>query len=287
MRLGRKRVFIVGIMGVIKGVTSTAVVKERERGRIALLVIGLAIFTLVPAVPAAAVTATVSGTVFCNSGRSVTGVWIHSSAGGAGWASFTRLPKWSSIAYYSRSVTFPTTSSTVSLTVGCGGSPASWASSNRTSGFGVSSSYVLNVRCADPTSGSGTCSGERHPGGRSSNTFAGGYCTWGAAELWKKATGQYPLWDGNAHQWDEKAGALGFRRSVIPQQNSLVVFEATSSNRDGHVAWVTRTWISGSDIWFNIREMNRSGLWTWSNRDVKLGSNMSFVVPRPARWVTS
>jgi surface antigen len=235
---------------------------------------------------AMATTITVRGTVICASGRTVVGVWIQSSAGGSGWATFTKLPGRPHVAYYTRTMTIGSTSSSVYPTVGCGGTPQSWASSNSAPAKSVSSTYVYNVRCSDPSSGKGSCSGAPLPSGRSTNWFASGNCTWGAAQLWKKATGQFPSWSGNAKQWNENAAALGFRTSSVPHERSVAVFEFGGSG-NGHVAWVTRVWVSGSTIMFHVREMNVKGLGVWSERDIALGSGMSFIIAPPGVPVTS
>ena len=70
----------------------------------------------------AASTVGVRGTVACPSGKPVVGVWVASSGGGSGYASWSAYPGASTIARFSRtfSTNLPTT---IYLNVGCGGTP--------------------------------------------------------------------------------------------------------------------------------------------------------------------
>jgi len=239
----------------------------------------------------ASTTLTVSGAAVCNSGRAVEGVWVTSTGGGAGWAGWTPMPGRPNVAWYSRTLTISTSSTAVSLHIGCGGSTSQWASSSYTPSYTRSSSLVLNMWCNDPTSGTGSsCSGGSRPSGRSTNWFSAGYCTWGAAELWRKATGTYPSWSGNAKDWASNAGALGFRVSTVPLPRSVLVEPAYVGTNSalGHVAWVTRAWVSSGIVYFHVREMNASaGFNAWDDRDVRYDSRFRFIVAPPGSPVTS
>lgn len=267
---------------------------RRWRGRIvgmsvALISVAAAGVLLAPSASASG-TITFRGTVVCNSGRPVVGVWLASSGGGSGWASWSSMPGRANVAWYTKTISFTTATTSVEPRVGCGNSPASWASTNIPPAKTVSTSYIYNVWCNDPTSGTGrNCYSGKLPSGRSTNWFAGGYCTWGAAELWKKATRTYPSWGGNAKDWATKASALGFTVSSVPHARSVIVFPAyvgTNSSL-GHVAWVTKVWVSSGVVYMHIREMNRSGLWQWSDRDIKNDSRYRFIVAPPGVPVNS
>ncbi|TDC80066.1 hypothetical protein E1193_18070 [Micromonospora sp. KC606] len=79
----------------------------------------------VTASPAAAAT-TISGRITCgaNSQGRVVGMWVSTNAGGNGWASWSATSD-PMIANYSKAI--PSNATSVSVAVGCGGSPSSWA----------------------------------------------------------------------------------------------------------------------------------------------------------------
>jgi hypothetical protein len=94
-------------------------------------------------------TITISGTVGCAS-HNVEGIWVDSSGGGYGWATWTAVPGHPNDATYSRAVT-TSLATTIRLHVGCGGSTSSWWSDNRTPGTSVSGSATLNATCSEGT----------------------------------------------------------------------------------------------------------------------------------------
>lgn len=104
------------------------------------------------AVPATAATPFwVSGIVRCAGGSAVEGVWVNASGGG--WASWQVVNReqygGASMAYYWRQVTGPTT---VSLHIGCGGSPSSWKTKDDTPATGtLSSATPMNTTCSEAT----------------------------------------------------------------------------------------------------------------------------------------
>ena len=103
-------------------------------------------FALAPAAHAA--TGVISGTVACRNGKAVSGVWVHSSAGGSNFASWSPRSGAPWIATYSRQVTL-TSSSQVRLDVGCGSgtTAGSWWSYNSTPPIAASGSRTLNAIC--------------------------------------------------------------------------------------------------------------------------------------------
>lgn len=256
------------------------------RGRSALLATAAIVGSImVSAPPAMAASVTFKGSAVCNSGRSVVGIWVSSSDGGSGWATRSAFPGDPNAAFFTKTISV-SGSSSVYVDVGCGGSSSQWASSNRSATKSVSTTYVYNMWCADPSSGNGKCPGAPLAGTKSTNTFAQGYCTWGAAALWKKATGTYPSWTGDAKYWNERASAAGFKVVSNPRERAIVVFESPAPY--GHVAWVTKAYVSGGTIKFDVLEMNYEGLGVWSRRTgLSKGSGISFIVAPSGNAVTS
>jgi len=94
---------------------------------------------------------------------------------------------------------------------------------------------------------------------RSTNPGFEGQCTWGAAEMWRRHTGQHPNVSGNAHQWDEAAVALTPPLTVTdqPAENSVVVFPPSVRYGEvGHVAWVRGVRTENGKTYLDITEMN-------------------------------
>jgi hypothetical protein len=91
--------------------------------------------------PAAAAT-TLSGSATCGatSSGAFVGMWVSTNAGGNGWASWSRIGGDPYNVRYSK--TIPSGATSVSVSVGCGGTPSNWAAS-----------YAGSVRVS---SGSGT-----------------------------------------------------------------------------------------------------------------------------------
>jgi surface antigen len=263
--------------------------RNRLVGGLCVLV-GLGVAGTFAASAGADATITVSGTVVCNSGRPVVGVWLTSSNRGSGWASWTPMPGRANVAWYSRRLTFTGASTTVEPHVGCGRTPATWGSTSIAPPRTVSSDRIYNIWCNDPASGTGrSCSTGALPGGLTYNQFVKGYCTWGAAALWFKATGKYPSWRGNAKDWAVNAGALKFTISPVPHPRSIVVFPANvgGARGDGHVAWVTRVWVSAGVVYMHIREMNWGQLNVWHDRDIRYDSRYRFIVAPPGKPVNA
>jgi len=231
------------------------------------------------AAPASAATISVSGTVSCDGGNAVVGVWIQSSGGGSGFAAWTRLPNRVNVASYSKtlSTALPTN---ISLHVGCGGTSSSWWGDNWTPNKAIGGSATLNARCSEGPGTAVRCAWPATGASRSYNGFAGGYCTWGAAEKWKQNTGAYPGWNGDAMYWDTNARSAGWTVVSTPRARAVVVMEpgATTSSV-GHVAWVNSYRISGSTIYLNITDMNRYSLGVWSTYErVYQPGQMSFIM---------
>lgn len=114
---------------------------------------------------------------------------------------------------------------------------------------------------------------------RTYNSFAPGYCTWGAAYMLHSAIGVYPGWSGNAGQWATNAARVGWRVQSTPALRSIVVFPAWDQGAGslGHVAWVTS--INWSSRTFVVREMNGTAGWNrWDSRTVRFDSRLRFIL---------
>lgn len=102
------------------------------RGLTSLLAALAALITMIGlAAPASAAT-TVSGYVTCVSQRSVVGVWVQAVNGGSGWASWSPQPENYS-ARYQYSLPY---GGQYAIHVGCGGTPARWATANYSDNVG-------------------------------------------------------------------------------------------------------------------------------------------------------
>lgn len=241
--------------------------------------------------PASAATSvTVHGTVRCTNGAKVVGVWINSSAGGSTWANWTPYPGTASVAIIRKTIStnFPTQ---LRLDVGCGGTPASWASNNKTTLLRMSSgsSNPMNAFC----NGAGTCTwGKKEnntPAAGSTNQFASRqncWCTYLAAERWKTMTGRYPNWNGNANRWDDNAAATGWTVSNYASPRSLFVDNAGTL---GHVGYVRDVRISSGKVQILIDDRNSNGSCRDEGRPpydrikewINVTSTMKFIVPPP------
>ena len=109
-----------------------------------LLAIGVSV-----AGPQQAHATTYSGTVFCSGGTvewndsAVVGVWVAQKNGRSGWASFSRIDRWTA----SWSFNFDN-DSPYQIRVGCGGNPGWWQSTNLgpwTTPSWASHNYVCDV----------------------------------------------------------------------------------------------------------------------------------------------
>jgi surface antigen len=205
----------------------------------------------------------ITGSVQCEHGLAVEGVWVASSGGGSGWAG--RLTGHDATVNYFRYPsahgTFSTAAgSQITLDVGCGGKPSAWASNNATApSVAASGSGNLVVNAYNCVASSALVSGKTvkgtcqlpsrgTPGSATVNpasTAVSGSldCTCGAAYMWKQNGGPdstYPGWGGNAAQWANNAQNLSKRWTVVsyPAPHALLV-DTTTDPPYGHVGWVT------------------------------------------------
>lgn len=120
--------------------------------------------------------------------------------------------------------------------------------------------------------GSGVINDEadRRTGAKDSrNTAERGYCTWGAKEKWREATGYYPRINGNAKDWDESAANNGWTVTARPEARAIFV---ENSSGFGHCGWV-RAVEKRADGWYmHTTEMN-TGNWVDQKNGVTTGFN--------------
>lgn len=195
-----------------------------------------------------------NGVVYCHSGA-VVGVWTQSSGGGSKWANWHAFSGASNVSTYSVTVTTKLPTS-IQLHVGCGGTPSRWGSSNNTPNITVGGSRTINAFC----SGSGSCSFPATGRTTTGNLGGRGQCTELAYNQWHAATGFWPYWTGDAGQWSTTASRYGYTVTTVPMARSIIVFPPTSTNRYGHVGWVSSLSQSSSGaVTLNILEENYDG----------------------------
>ncbi|HET8813953.1 MAG TPA: CHAP domain-containing protein [Solirubrobacterales bacterium] len=222
---------------------------------------------------------TINGTVRCPSGTPVVGVWVQSSGGGSGFADRRAYPTNPSISGYKAAVN----PGKVELHVGCGGEESDWDSDQWTPGFTVSASRKLNATCKGPagTFKRRTCAFPARPKLEDPgiNTFDEGFCTWYAADRWRKATRKYPTWSGNAWEWDDNAEDQGWTVTKAPAPRSVVVFEPGVQRASGlgHVAWVESISYRSNGWYLNVKEMNFPTFDVVSSRSVKHVPKMRYI----------
>lgn len=86
-----------------------------------------------------------------------------------------------------------------------------------------------------------------------------GQCTWGAYEKFHEATGLWPVFEGNAADWNDTAPSHGWPVVLDAVPNSVVVFEPGVAGADptyGHVAWVTTVQDTPNGRMVTFIEMN-------------------------------
>lgn len=226
-----------------------------------------------PMTASAATSMLIRGTVTCSGSQPAVGVWIESSAGGSEWANdqswlFSTASPNKSYRYFEETVSSRSSKSTISLHVGCGGTPSKWTKDLWSKGFPVGSAgRVINVACdySKPSRKTGACT--EAPVGRDAkvNPYneTSDYCTGGAVYQWYKATGYWPYLSrrsdgsgsGDARYMDDNAVSNRFRVSTVPHLRSIVVFN-NATPPFGHVGWVTRIYRVSGRIYFDMIDRN-------------------------------
>lgn len=194
---------------------------------------------------------TVSGTVVCGSGQSVVGVWVDATGGGSGWASWQPMPGMPYAAYYSRGVR----TGSVSLHVGCGGSPQRWGGDNRTPYAGVSGDRTLNTVCSDGAGVGTRCIWPPTGLTRNWNPGVARNCTWEASQMMYDAIGRYPGWNGDAISWATNAARAGWLVRAEPMAHTIFVMPYGV----GHVGWVDSVEYRPDGVYIHTTEMNSYG----------------------------
>lgn len=109
-----------------------------------------------------------------------------------------------------------------------------------------------------------------------------GQCTWGALEMFHRATGLWPRITGDAWLWHFTAPANGWSVVPYPQPRSIVVFQPSvqgASRRYGHVGWVESVHKGFDGRWVTFIEMNgTAGPGRWDRRTVRDVSGMSYIL---------
>jgi surface antigen len=246
-------------------------------------------FVLLSATAADAATLRLEGSVHCRNGTDVVGIWIESSGGGSEWSETLKLSPSGSVGYFTSTIS-TSTPTNVKLQVGCGGTKKSWGSDLGTKPLKVSGSTRLNAICSGAqglfgSAGSGQCVWPATSSGPSAPySFPGGSCTTHAAAKWRSATGSYPGWRGNAHDWDDNARAAGWTVTSAPMARSVVVWEkgttgGISYGSLGHVAWVSAVELRKDAVYLRVSEMNFSApLGTATSRTVRHVSGMDYIL---------
>jgi surface antigen len=110
--------------------------------------------------------------------------------------------------------------------------------------------------------------------GKPHHKFPKGYCTWYAAEEFKKRTGRNVTWRGDAKNWITNASAERFRtvRALstifLLGKDQIIVFGPTATNSYGHVAVIEFVdYFIKMEI--TISEMNWKGFGVKSKRIIK------------------
>ena len=201
---------------------------------------------------AAELSVAITGSVQCEHGEPVTGVWVNSSLGGSGWGKTLKETRRNGQLF-----PIPVGGGTVSLAygtdvsihAGCGTTGNVWASDNWTGNVVVHhpGHLILNAYSCTPPKwvkdqtvrGSCALPPQGHVGSTTNQwgtpvSGGKGYCTCGAAYMWFRNTGWYPAWKGDASAWISGARANGWHISSYPVEHALIVWPGAD-----HVGFVT------------------------------------------------
>ena len=243
--------------------------------------------------------ATVAATATCPSGQtlvSVNVVWNNGSGAQSKAVTPTRFLGYANAAYFRTTISLNGRSTSVRYEVGCRPSPGSSLVIYQAPARSVTGSLVYNTRCSGTTSR--TCAGAPRVVG--DWPYDAGYCTDGADQMWRRATGGGAGWGGDANEWNERASGQGARVSPVPHERALVVFETGAAQpgggtfeSPGHVGFVTRVLppTTGTTFQFTYIDMNGSGvLYQWATRTYTFTPNtgkVSFIVANPGSPVST
>jgi len=250
------------------------------------LIAGALLATLAWASAAAGATVDLRGSIACPAGKNIVGAWVNSSGGGAGWLSRTGYPGAPTIARVGRRLetTLPTT---ISASVGCGGSSSSWGSSSPTPAVKVAAASTLhyNVECAAVGSCRTFRNDDNDPPSPATNPTADStQCTYRASEFFKIMTGRHRNFYGDAGTWDTAAANVGWEIRSWPRPDSIAIWQPNQAGASsaGHVGYVADTRVASGVLQMKIYDRNwigpgedRNGVW------VPFAAGMKFIVAAP------
>ncbi len=103
-----------------------------------------------------------------------------------------------------------------------------------------------------------------------------GWCTYGAAQIWKNEYGQSVNWGGNAGTWLNGASSAGYNTGQTPQEGALFVSNESSYGHTGVVRKVN------SDGSIEVEEMNYQGFGKYNTRKLQVNDPRlkGFVYPK-------
>lgn len=108
------------------------------------------------------------------------------------------------------------------------------------------------------------------------NLYTAGQCTWYAYGIRKKMGKPISTYWHDAHNWDTRAKAEGYKVDTKPEEGAVFVAEQGAgghSNVYGHVAIVIG--VSGNK--FKISEMNWNGAFKVNERELEMTDGYHFI----------
>ena len=249
----------------------------------------------------AATSVSFRGTVECQNGNSVVGIWVESSGGGSRFTdTLTRYPGNGSVAYYTVKLSSSATTPKISLHVGCGGTAGKWGSDNWTPAQPVAA--TMNARCTEKLNVAGGVRCSWPSLGVTVASGNGGYnspqCTWGAMGQVMQRIGkamELHYWGGvwhsaDAKYWNDNAAKTGWTVVSQPRARAVVVYEAGTSVKEpnksawtmgasGHVAFVMDVRFHDGAVWIVTADTNwPSGSASYVQHEVKHTTRMSYIL---------
>jgi hypothetical protein len=230
--------------------------------------VGFGVLAADPPSAGAAVSYTIRGTISCNNGQAISGIYMNKTGSGDGFITNRQMyPGRTNVAifHHTFSATLPIN---VQLSVGCGSgsTPGSWLESNNGPPVAIASGTARNINL---WCGGNSCNGgnveDNNPAAPSSNRFGNCWCTHLAADKWKEMTGRFPNWSdsfgsyGNAESWDTRAAntaGTDWTVSSVARPRSLVVFQPTPTNPAGHVGQVIDVRVRNGVVEMLVTERN-------------------------------
>ncbi|HHX0029776.1 CHAP domain-containing protein [Staphylococcus aureus] len=110
------------------------------------------------------------------------------------------------------------------------------------------------------------------------NLYTAGQCTWYAYGIRQKMGHPVSTYWGDAHNWNDRAKAEGYKVDSKPKKGALFIAEQGAGGHDsyyGHVAIVIG--VSSDGKKFKISEMNWEGAYKVNQRELKMTEGYSFI----------